>query len=110
MNTTQTKILSFVGGLLFASAVVGVLLVRNENIRREAEDQARGFLGVSRNILKQLQSVVGTTGMMLGTSKIANKISKLDLQAEYSDFKEYEDLWQAAETQSNAHVKNRLSR
>jgi hypothetical protein len=110
MKTSQTKILSFIGGLLFASAVVGVLLVRNENIRREAEDQARGFLGVSRNILKQLQSVAGATGAMLGTSKIANEISILDTQAEHPESKDYEDLWQPAETQSKAYVKNRLSR
>jgi hypothetical protein len=110
MKTTQTKILSFIGGLLFASAVVGVLLVRNESIRKEVEDQAQGFLGVSKNVLKQLQSVLGTTGAMLGTSKIANEISKSESYTNPSAFKDYEDAWQAAESQSNAYVKNRLAR
>jgi hypothetical protein len=110
MKITQAKIISFVGGLLFASTVVGVLLVKNESIREELEDQARGFLGVSRNMLKQLQSVLGTTGAVLGTSKIANEISKLDRHAESSASKDYEDLWQLTETQSKVYVKNRLSR
>jgi uncharacterized protein (DUF3084 family) len=110
MKTKQTKILSFIGGLLFAATVVGILLVRSENIREEVEDQARGFLDLSRNVLKQLQSVLGVTSTMLGTAKIANKTSKLDLYTSPPASKDYEDLWQAVETQSKAYVKNRLSR
>jgi hypothetical protein len=110
MKTTQMKILSFIGGLLFASVVVGVLLIKNENIREEVEDQAQSFLGISRNALKQLQSVLSTTGAMLGTAKIANQTSNLDFYKNAPVSKDYEDLWQATQTQSNAYVKNRLSR
>ncbi|MDR3052290.1 MAG: hypothetical protein LBU48_00310 [Coriobacteriales bacterium] len=46
-----TKILSFVGGLLIFSVIVGVAVNNNESIKKEVERQITGFLGTSKKLL-----------------------------------------------------------
>jgi hypothetical protein len=106
----KAKVLSFIGGCVFFSVLVGVLLTRNDKLRQEVEEQVRGVLGVSREILRQAQTVVGNVGAMTGASKIVKKSSNLDEDAQFLECDPYDELWRLAETQNAAQVKSRLSR
>jgi hypothetical protein len=114
MGKKKTEFLSFVGGLLFFSVIVGIVVVRNESIRNEIESQARGFLGISRNILQQLQSGFAKAKAIAGASKIAKQNSKLNEQEDGSSPDTHKDgydaLWQSVETQHKVFVKNHLPR
>jgi hypothetical protein len=109
----KTKVLSFIGGCVFFSILVGVLLTRNDKLRKEVEEQARGVLNVSREFLRHAQTIVGGVGAMAGTPKIAKKSSNIEedeKSPQRSPRDPYDDLWRHAETQNAAQVKSRLSR
>jgi hypothetical protein len=106
----KAKVLSFIGGCVFFSVLVGVLLTRNDKLRNEVEEQARGVLNVSREILQHAQTIVGNIGGIAGTPKIAKKSSNLEAESQLLASDPYDTLWRSAETQNAIHVKSRLSR
>jgi hypothetical protein len=89
------------------------LLTRNDKLRNEVEDQARGVLNVSRELLRHAQTIVGGVGAVAGTPKIDKKSSNLEDDKNLpprSLHDPYDELWRLAETQNTAQVKSRLSR
>jgi hypothetical protein len=106
----KTKVLSFIGGCVFFSVLVGVLLTRNDKLRKEVEEQVRGVLNVSREFLQHAQTIVGGVGAMAGTPKIAKKSSNLGERPQLPAGDPYDALWRSVETQNTAHVKSRLPR
>jgi hypothetical protein len=99
MSIKKTDILTFVGGLVFFSVVVGVIISKNDKIRSEIEGQAEGFLGVGRNALQQLESIITRISKITGEQKIANKNSTIENQDSSALPDDYDTLWQAVETQ-----------
>jgi hypothetical protein len=93
----KTDILTFVGGLVFFSVVVGVIISKNDRIRSEIEEQVEGFLGVGQTILQQLRFVVAKVERITSELKIANNNSTIVEQKTAPPPDDYDALWQAVE-------------
>ena len=93
MNEKKIKAASFVGGLVFFSIVVGVVLVKNERIRAEVEEQASILLKTTRSAISQIQFVVSKIGKITGESKSAKQNSNNDSALAASQGDKYDALW-----------------
>jgi hypothetical protein len=110
MNKKKARVLSFIGGCVFFSVVVGVLLFKNEALRKDAEEQLRGALNVSRELVRQAQYAVGKLGSITGAPEIAKESSNIGAAEGISPQDAYDALWRSAEAGSEAHVKSLLPR
>jgi hypothetical protein len=109
MSEKHKAILSFIGGLVFLSVLTTVLVNKNSALRAEIENQAQGFLNISREALRQAQRIIGQVSMITGGSK---ETEENDTEASASaslPADDYDALWELAEAQNRAHVKSRLS-
>jgi len=93
MRGKQIEVISFVGGLVFFSVVVGIVLVKNERIRTEVEEQAMSLLKTTKNALNQAQFLISKVGMVTGERKASFAGShKTDVEAAMQG-DAYEALW-----------------
>jgi hypothetical protein len=104
MGIKKTDILTFAGGLMFFSVVVGVVVSKNDRIRNEIEEQVEGFLSVGRNVLQQLRFVVAKVSKLTGGAEIASVNNTINEQGADALSEDYDALWQAAETQNKAYT------
>jgi hypothetical protein len=107
MSIKKVNILSFAGGLVVFSVIVGVLVSKNDSIRNEIEDQAQGFLRVSREALQQLQFVVMKIGKISDELKTDNETNDFEEPPRALLPDSYDALWQKVEARNRAFVKTR---
>ena len=100
MSEKQAKTISFIGGLIFFSVVVGVLLIKNDKIRAEAESQAMSLLKTTKGAVSQIQFVVSKVGKITGENKLANQASNYSETPTIDGASGYDALWGAAKTQN----------
>ena len=93
MNEKKIKAASFVGGLVFFSIVVGVVLVKNERIRAEVEEQASILLKTTKSAISQIQFVVSKIGKITGEGKSAISNSNNDNTPVISQGDKYDAQW-----------------
>ena len=93
MSEKQIRVVSFVGGLVFFSIVVGVLLARNERIRSEVEEQTMSLLKTTKSAVSQIQFVVSKIGRFTNDSNNARRNSNIDDLTTTLEDKEYDELW-----------------
>ena len=96
MSEKQIKVVSFIGGLVFFSIVVGVVLMKNERIRAEVEEQAMSLLKTTKSAIGQAQFLVSKVGMMTGEKKASQSNSDKTEMATQKDT--YEALWDAVKS------------
>jgi hypothetical protein len=87
-------LLSFIGGLVFCTVLVGLIIIKNDRIRIELENQAQSLLRVSRGALDQAQAVVTRIRETTRGLKIDSETSNYP---ETPEVTEYDRLWQAVE-------------
>ena len=98
MSEKQIKAISFIGGLVFFSIVVGVVLMKNERIRAEVEEQAMSLLKTTKSAIGQAQFLVSKVGMMTGEKK-ASQANNGKTEMEAATQKDaYEALWDAVKS------------
>ena len=110
MNNKQKTIVSFVGGLVFFSAIVGVVLLKNERLRKEIEEQATILLETTRSIVSQIQIIVVKAGKIVNDNKIAKENSNNDEAPVALEADIYDAQWGIVESQNQEFVKSHLPR
>jgi hypothetical protein len=100
MDDKQTKVLSFVGGLVFFAIVAGVVISKDEGIRNEIQEQAKSLLKTSKKALQQLQFVVSKVGKLTGESKNAIVNNNIVDESGKPVNDGYDALWERAEQQN----------
>jgi hypothetical protein len=55
---SNNNVLSFVGGVIIFSVLIGIVMSKNERLRREVETQLQGLLTTSGHLIRQLQRAV----------------------------------------------------
>jgi len=98
MSEKQIKAVSFIGGLVFFSIVVGVVLMKNERIRAEVEEQAMSLLKTTKSAIGQAQFLVSKVGMVTGERKAALAGSGKTETGQVTQRDAYEALWDAVES------------
>jgi hypothetical protein len=106
MSKKETKILSFVGGLIFFSVVAGILISNDDKIRAEIQEQAKGLLKTSKKALQQLQYVVSKVGKLTGDLKSEKETSNLNSPQTEPITDSYDTLWVQAEAQNAGASEN----
>jgi hypothetical protein len=100
----KTSSLAFVGGLIFASVVAGVILTKNKGIRAEVEAQAKSLLNTSSEFIRKLRFTDSLFAKLTGDSKTANYNSTIGVILPSGDTPvlsdAYDSLWQEAEQQN----------
>jgi hypothetical protein len=107
MSEKETKILSFVGGLVFFTVVAGVLISQDDKIREEIKEQANSLLKTSKKVLQQLQYVVTKVSKLTSDVKSDKQNSNIEDKPATSSSNEYDSLWEQAEQQNVAVLQNR---
>ena len=97
MNEKKVKAASFIGGLVFFSIVVGVVLVKNDRIRAEVEEQASILLKTTKSAINQIQFVVSKVGKITGESNNAKLNSSTDSSFVLSQKDQYDAKWSSLE-------------
>jgi hypothetical protein len=110
MSEKRTKILFFVGGAVFISVAVGVLIRRADGTRIEGEGQTSVLADIREILLQGLHFVEEKAKALSGESKIAKEISKLNKSLKSLPPDSYEASWQLVKAQNEAYVKNHPSR
>jgi len=98
MSEKQIKAVSFIGGLVFFSIVVGVVLMKNERIRAEVEEQAMSMLKTTKSAIGQAQFLVSKVGMMTGEKKASQSNSGNTETGAAAQKDTYEALWDAVKS------------
>jgi len=93
MNEKQLKIVSFIGGLVFFSIVVGVVLVKNERIRAEVEEQTMNILKTTKGAIGQIQYLVSKVEKMTGENKSTKQGSSATESSIAVNEETYDALW-----------------
>jgi hypothetical protein len=93
----KERFLSFVGGALAFSVVLGVIVSKDERIRQELQKQAKRFLEASKKVLAQYEGFVGTINNIRGQSNNAKDPSGLTNGRKALPGDEYEQQWVAVE-------------
>jgi len=96
-NRTKEKILSFVGGTVVFSVVLGVVVSKDERIRLEIQKQARRFLETSKGVLGQYENLADTIKKFTGQAKNAKETSNLMKGKRALLGDEYERQWAVVE-------------
>jgi hypothetical protein len=102
VSKKQTKVLSFISGLLFFSVVTLVLIRNDREIRDELESQAKDLLKVSKTALGQAQTLVSRVSVLMGKPEIDKESSNLRRTPTQSQPNDYDSLWEQAESQNAA--------
>ena len=97
MSEKQKKVVSFIGGLVFFSVVVGVLLVKNERIRAEVEEQATSLLKTTKSAVSQIQFVIAKIEKISGGNNSAQPNSNNATQRGSQKPEQYDELWSSIE-------------
>lgn len=97
MSDKQLKAVSFIGGLLFFSVVVGVILFKNDKIRAEVEEQAKSLLNITKGAVSQVQFVVSKINKITGGNNSAQADSNIDGQSIDRNIDKYDALWSSVE-------------
>jgi hypothetical protein len=106
MKKKRAELLSFVGGVVFFTVLVGIVVGRNDRIRNELENQAQSLLRVSRDALDQAQVIVARVKTAMRDFKIDSETSKYEganyppETTETAENDSYAVLWQTAETRN----------
>jgi len=108
MSEKQIKVISFIGGLVFFSIVVGVVLMKNERIRAEVEEQAMSLLKTTKSAINQAQYLVSKVGVVTGEKKAAQANSNKTEAENMVEKDKYASLWESAESQVGGFVKAHL--
>ena len=103
----QDRLLSFVGGLVFFTAVMAVVVYKDEGVRQELGAQAKSLLKTSKDAVQQLRFVVGKMGKLIRGTAMDRTESPIEGGAENPA--QYDSDWAAYQSQNPEHVKNHLS-
>jgi len=57
MSIKKAKVISFFGGLVFVGAVVGIVLVKNRELREELARQTKSLVDAGKSLAEQIQFV-----------------------------------------------------
>jgi len=110
MSEKQIKAVSFVGGLVFFSIVVGALLIKNDRIRAEVEEQAMSLLKTTKSAVNQIQFIVSKIGKITLDKKSVKTNNNIKEPFVSDEDSEYDGLWNVAEAQNKEFVKSHSSR
>lgn len=100
----ETRMLSFVGGLVFFSVVAVLILNKDEALCNEIQAQTKSLLTTSKKALQQFQSAVTKIGKLTEDVKSVRENSKLEGEgvnsaADRAD--KYDSLWEQVERQAS---------
>ena len=102
----QDKLLSFVGGLVFFTVVMAVVVYKDEDVRQELGTQAKSLLKTSKEALQQVRFVAGKIGKAV---RGAAKDNKAAVEGGEEKPGQYDNVWAAYQAQNPNRVKNHLS-
>lgn len=100
----KTRILSFIGGLVFFSTVATVLIVRNEGLRKEFKAQAGKLVDTGRSVVGQMQVVVNRVGRISNELNSAKQNSNIENVENLALTEGYDALWTETELKSKEHT------
>jgi hypothetical protein len=105
----QNKLLSFVGGLVFFTAIMAVVVYKDEDVRQELGTQAKGLLKTSKEAIQQVRFVAGRLGKVIRGVTRDKDGEDAAVDGKGEEPRQYDGAWAAYESQNPDHVKNRLS-
>ena len=93
MSEKQARVASFIGGLVFFSAVAVVILMKNDKLRAEVEEQAAGLLKTTKSAVSQIKFVVSKIGNTAEKRNAAVNQEKSAKNKENILNNEYDEQW-----------------
>lgn len=103
-SEAENKLLSFLGGILVFSVVLGIVVSKDERIRQEIQKQIRRFLETSKDVLVQYENLAKRINKFAGQAKNAKKSGKLEDNKNSLDGDDYEQQWAALEGEATRYT------
>ncbi|MCL2807850.1 MAG: hypothetical protein FWD27_06820 [Coriobacteriia bacterium] len=100
MKKSTAKVLSFIGGMVLASVVIGVTISKSPTIRNEIEGQINSVLKTTKTMVESYKTAATKTKTAIDLIKGSSEEKQArDLVAEKREAEQISDQWDAIERQ-----------
>ena len=104
----KTKVLSFIGGLVFFSVAATVLIAKNAGLRKELSEQTGQIIETGKSVVGQVQVVIDRVGRITEELQTAKQNNNIEIVDNTALTEGYNALWADTERKNEQYTGKRI--